>query len=226
MTRYRAAEVRAARRDRPGVTLKVVQAHVLDDYNTVFEPDAFDASLARRKPVLCWSHQWHEPLGPCVGWRSTSTGPEIDFEFSDFDDVPAARRAWSQVKDGTIVDCSVGFSNTRRRDPTPSEEDLWPGVQEIIVAADLDEVSLVLRGAVPGAKVLAVRRPALTVDAAVAAVRGGLPPHQTVPTRRGISVELAVDLAVRLVHDDDRLQRRERAAIHTVLDHYLTSRRR
>lgn len=156
----RRAEVRAADLGdgRPGVTLKVITPNVVDDYGSVFEASAFEASLGQRAPVMCWAHSWEEPLGPYVDHTSDTDGaPVIRFAFSDFEAVPMARRAHAQVLDGTIGDCSVGFSNTKRREPTEDEQVRWPGVREVITSADLDEVSLVLRGAVPGAKVLSVR---------------------------------------------------------------------
>jgi len=164
----RKAELRAVSKDgKPGVTLKPITPNIVDDYGSVFLPDAFDASLAKRMPTLVWAHDWSEPLGPATGYTVSEDGPTVDFAFSDFDAVPMARRAHAQVADGTIVDCSVGFWNTERRPPTKDEETKWAGAREVIVAADLDEVSLVLRGAVPGAKVLAVRAGQVSVDAVV-----------------------------------------------------------
>lgn len=164
----RAAEVRAASVDgKPGVTLHAITAGVVDDYGSMWMPDAFDESLATRLPTLVWAHEWEEPLGPAVGFRIGDNGPEVDFVFSDFDAVPIARRAHAQVADGTIRDCSVGFWDAQRRDPTEDEEKQYPGIREVILKAQLDEVSLVLRGAVPGAKVLAVRGQKVAVDAAV-----------------------------------------------------------
>ena len=168
----RRAEIRAAEFDgKPGVTLKVISAGVVDDYGTVWMADAFDEAIAVRGPVLCWSHDWSEPLGPMVGFRTGSDGPEIDFVFSDFDAVPMARRAHAQVADGTIRDCSVGFARMEWRDATESDRKQWPGAREVITKSGLDEVSLVLRGAVPGAKVLAFRSATVGVDAAVELAR-------------------------------------------------------
>ena len=157
-TRRGIAEVRAAEvNGRPGVTLHAIRPFVVDDYGSLWMPDTFDASLAERMPTLCWAHEWEDPLGPATGYRTGPEGPEVDFVFSDFDAVPSARRAHAQVSDGTIQDCSVGFSGAKRRDPTDEEIAKYPGIREVIYEATLDEISLVLRGAVPGAKVLAVR---------------------------------------------------------------------
>lgn len=145
------------------VTLHCIRPGVVDDYGSLWMADTFDESLAERLPTLCWSHDWSDPLGSGVDFRTSADGPDVIFEFDDFDAVPMARRAWAQCRPKanggppTIRDCSVGFSNAQRRDPTEAERKQYPGIREVIYKADLDEVSLVLRGAVPGAKVLAVR---------------------------------------------------------------------
>lgn len=146
------------------LTLKAITPGVVDDYGSVFMPDVFTRSLDTRLPTLCWAHDWAEPLGRGVDVHTDDDGsPIIRFELSDPDAVPMVRRAWAQIVDGTITDCSVGFSDVERRAPAPDELERWPGAREIITRATLDEVSLVLRGAVPGAKVLALRS-GLAVD--------------------------------------------------------------
>ncbi len=155
----RGAEIRAVTLDdgTPGVILQAITPNIVDDYGSVFTPDCFDRSLGQRAPVLCWAHDWSDPIGHATGHTTSDAGPRVSFAFDDFEAVPTARRAHAQVSSGTITDCSVGFSNTKRRDPTDDELAQWPGVREVIFEADLDEVSLVLRGAVPGAKVVAYR---------------------------------------------------------------------
>lgn len=164
----RGVEIRAAEVDgAPGVTLHCIRPGVVDDYGSLWMADAFDESLATRLPTLCWAHDWSEPLGPGVDYETSDDGPTVRFRFSDLDAVPIARRAHAQVSDGTIQDCSVGFWDAKRREPTEAESKKYPGVKEVILKAQLDEVSLVLRGAVPGAKVVAVRGAKVAVDAAV-----------------------------------------------------------
>ena len=140
------------------IDLQIITPNVVDDYGSVWMEDCFDRSLDERMPTLAWAHDWSEPIGRGVSWsREPGEGPVVRFRLDDFDAVPTARRAFAQVQSGTIDDCSVGFSNTQRRDPTGDEVTKWPGVREVIESADDDEVSLVLRGAVPGAKVVAYR---------------------------------------------------------------------
>jgi HK97 family phage prohead protease len=167
------------------VTLRAITPGVVDDYGSVWNADAFDASLARRLPVLAWSHDWSEPIGVGISYTKGSGGPTITCRFDDFDAVPRARQAYAQVKSGTIRDCSVGFSQVQRRDPTDAEVAKWPGVREVIERARMDELSLVLAGAVPGAEVLAVRSAA-----------AGTPGHGV---RAGDSLDAAVREALAVV---------------------------
>ena len=155
----RGAQIRAvAEGGEHFIDLQIITPNVVDDYGSVWMEDCFDRSLDERMPTLAWAHDWSEPIGRGVSWsREPGEGPVVRFRLDDFDAVPTARRAFAQVQSGTIDDCSVGFSNTQRRDPTGDEVTKWPGVREVIESADDDEVSLVLRGAVPGAKVVAYR---------------------------------------------------------------------
>lgn len=155
----RGAQIRAvAEGGEHFIDLQIITPNVVDDYGSVWMEDCFDRSLDERMPTLAWAHDWSEPIGRGVSWsREPGEGPVVRFRLDDFDAVPTARRAFAQVESGTIDDCSVGFSNTARRDPTEAERQQWPGVREVIESADDDEVSLVLRGAVPGAKVVAYR---------------------------------------------------------------------
>jgi HK97 family phage prohead protease len=142
------------------VTLRPIVPNVVDDYGSVFMPDTFDASLAERMPTLAWTHSWAAPIGRAMSWSADGDLRSIEFRVAD---TQQARDAYELCQPGpngepaVIDDCSVGFSNTKRRDPTAEELERWPGAREIIERADLDEVSLVLRGAVPGAKVLSLR---------------------------------------------------------------------
>jgi HK97 family phage prohead protease len=180
---FRNVEVRAV--DEPGpngrpvVRLRIVKPEVVDDYGSVWLPTTFDRPVGSRiaadpddTPSLCWAHRWDDPIAHGIGYAPDGGGPTMDFEYDDFDAVPRARQAHAQVKSKTIRDCSVGFFALERREPTKEEMVRWPGVREVIVEADLDEVSLVLRGAVPGAKVLSQRSGAMVdVDAVVEIAR-------------------------------------------------------
>jgi HK97 family phage prohead protease len=138
-------------------TMRLITPNVADDFGSVWNAHAFDKYAEKRLPVLCWSHDWSDPIGKGIEYTPSDEGPTVKFKFSNFDAVPRARQAFSQIADGTIEDCSVGFSNTKRRDLTEEEQRQHPDGREFIEQSECDETSCVLRGAVPNAKVLSLR---------------------------------------------------------------------
>lgn len=143
----RTGEVRAAGDDGT-IEILAVAYNVTDDYGTQFRRGTFTASLERHLPVIAWAHSWDEPIGRATGFRETDDGLVLTARLDIGGAVPRADQAYEQMRSGTLTDVSVGFM--RRA----SEQE---GDVVVITEADLDEVSVVLRGAVPGAKVLAVR---------------------------------------------------------------------
>lgn len=172
---------------RPTIRLQLLRYRVVDSYGSLWMPGCLTAGIRQRLPQLTWGHRWDCTLGRALPdtYEDSEGGPFLDFYLDDFDAVPLARQAYAQVKSGTVDDCSIGFDyNYVWRQPTDEERVQYPGVVEVMLEADLDEVSLVLRGAVPGAKVLAVRsrflgqRMPMMIDAEEAAriiteVKGG-----------------------------------------------------
>lgn len=145
---------------RPVIQLQIVQYDVLDSYRTVFRPGSCAETLEERMPQLCLNHDWSDVVGRAQNVVSddVSTGPLVDFYLNDFDAVPNARKVYAQVMDGTLDECSVGFEwEYDSHSPTDDELKRWPGADEIITRVALNEVSVVLRGAVPGAKVTGFR---------------------------------------------------------------------
>lgn len=121
-----------------------------DDYNTTWARGVANESLGQRMPVLAWGHSWAEPIGRATRWWEEDDGLYMEFAFDDPDDVPRSRQARSQVQSGTLTDVSIGF--VRQASDPPDKN----GTVNITKAL-IDEVSIVLRGAVPGAQVLSVR---------------------------------------------------------------------
>lgn len=145
----RGVEIRAFDPDTRTFEAVAVVYNVVDDYNTRFLPGCFTESLQKRLPKITWAHDWSDVVGRVVEYRDTDTELTIIAELDDPSDVPRAKQALSQLRSGTITDVSVGFS---REDQKVNDD----GVTDFI-ACTLDEVACVLRGAVPGAKVLAMR---------------------------------------------------------------------
>jgi hypothetical protein len=175
---FRNIEVRASDtkgpNGRPVISLRAITPGVVDDYGSVWLASTFDKAIAARTaadphdtPALTWAHDWTDPIGHGIRYTPGAGGPMIDFELDDFTAVPRARQADAQVRSKTIRDCSVGFFDAVRREPTTEERIMWPGVLEVITEADLDETALVLRGAVPGAKVAGIRGASVDLDAVI-----------------------------------------------------------
>ena len=139
-----------------------------DDLGSIWAPACFNEGLAQRLPVIAFAHNWADPIGRATGWRDAPDGVYLTARLDIFNAVPSADRVHAQLLSGTLTDVSVGFSVPRggRRDPTPAEQRQWPGVREVITKAVMDELSVVLRGAVSGAEIVSVRsRQAQTPEA-------------------------------------------------------------
>lgn len=151
------------------VEVLAVAYGIVDDYGSLWAPGVFQRSLAERMPTFAFGHSWSDPIGRAIGQRDSDEGQWVTMRLDLDEAVPRALQAHAQMKSGTLDDVSVGFSNVTRREPTDDERRDYPGVLEVIEDADLDEVSVVLRGAVPGAKVMAVRAAngTVAVDAVV-----------------------------------------------------------
>lgn len=146
----RTGEVRAVGDGDGVVEILAVAYNITDDYGTQFVKGTFTESLEERLPVIAWAHSWDEPIGRATGFRETDEGLYLTARLDVGGKVPRADQAYEQMRSGTLTDVSVGFMRVA------AEDDDERGVT-VITKAELDEVSVVLRGAVPGAKVLAVR---------------------------------------------------------------------
>ena len=124
----------------------------VDSFRTVFGPNAFKDSFAKRLPAMCWQHDVRNPIGRAISAKAGTRSNEIVGQFSDFDAVPDAKRAFSQIADGTLTDMSFGFKGARY-EPAPS---LGKGVRRI-VSAHMAEFSPVTIGSIPGAVVTGFR---------------------------------------------------------------------
>jgi HK97 family phage prohead protease len=124
---------------------------VRDSYDTTFGSDCFRESFEKRLPAIVWQHQLTEPIGHTLSAQVTSSGNEIVGQFSRFDAVPLAHRAFSQIEDGSLKDTSFGF--VRQADEKHPE---LRGVTRI-TKATMQEWSPVTIGAIPGAGVTGTR---------------------------------------------------------------------
>jgi len=156
-----------------------VTYNTVDSYGTTWVPGVFDEALAERMPTILYGHDWYNlehVLGSGIDYRQTPDDvgpPGVDVLMEFAEDVPAADLAVRLLapnatsKGPVLRDVSVGFDRyewVTREGLTP--EQLQAGATEAMVRAGMDELSLVVRGAVPGAQVRG-RRGALDLEAVV-----------------------------------------------------------
>lgn len=158
-----------------------VRYNVVDDYGTLWLPGVFDEALAQRMPTVLYGHDWStldHVLGSGIDFRQTPAdvgppGVDVLVEFADPELIPASRLAMALLspsatsRGAVLEDVSVGFERREwlRRDKLTPEQ-LAEGAEEAMVRAGMDELSLVVRGAVPGAQVRG-RRGVVDLDAVV-----------------------------------------------------------
>lgn len=163
-----------------------VAYNVVDDYGTLWRPGVFDVALSQRMPTVLYGHDWgnlEHILGAGIDYRQTPSevgppGVDVLVEFADPEQVPAAGLAMNLLRPdatsrGSILrDVSVGFVREEwaTRDKLTDGERTM-GADEAMIAAGMDELSLVVRGAVPGAQMRGRRSAQVDIDSVVELVR-------------------------------------------------------
>lgn len=150
-----------------------VTYNTVDEYGTIWLPGVFDEALGERMPTMLYGHDWHNlnhVLGKGIDKRSTPAdvgppGVDVLLEFDDPEFVPMVRQAMWQVDNKTLSDVSVGFERREwvMRDKLSAEQ-LAAGATEQMVRAGMDELSIVVRGAVLGAQFRSRRAAGGTID--------------------------------------------------------------
>lgn len=154
-------QVRALPDEGEGVFEAVVlRYNVRDDYNTEFAPGLFDKSLRERMPRIAWGHDWREVIGRWTDFRTDGTmlvlRGQLDLMMIPGTQVPAvplAHQAYAQLQSGTMDEFSVGFVPEAFEDIQDADGDYYRRFTQ----GRLEEVSIVLAGAVPGTSLLSVR---------------------------------------------------------------------
>ena len=145
------SEVRTAENGRRQFRARICNYGVVDTYSTSWAPGVFTRSLEKKLPTAVWSHNWDRPIGKVIDYTDGPDGLDVTVEMADPEHVPDARMAISLIDDGIINQYSFAFV---RQGEEPDTE--HRGVTRI-TDADLDEVSPVLVGSVPGTRTLSVR---------------------------------------------------------------------
>ena len=167
-------EFRAIKDAKPGTFEAIVMRYnVMDDYRTKFAPKVFHDSLEQRLPRIVWGHDWTDPIGRWVDKDDNRTRLKLRGEL-DLDmietlsadgetvtgtrpAVPRAHQAYSQLRTGTIDQFSVGFWPEDGKLVEERADDGEDDYYFLFTRARLDEVSLVLVGAVPNTQLVGVR---------------------------------------------------------------------
>ena len=147
----------------------------VDSYRSDFGPGAFEDGWRRQLPVMCHNHDQNALIGRAVSAQSLSDRHRVVGKFSDFDDVPAARAAFSNIRDGIYPGWSFHFVDGHAV-PHPCGERSTIRYR----SARMLEFGPVLMPSIPGTRVVDLRSSGLTpaeqfeleVLAAVAAQEG------------------------------------------------------
>lgn len=131
--------------------LRIVTYGVRDSYGTSWNPAVFKRSIDEGPISAVFAHESNRPIGVVTDFRDDGKHLDGRLEFLDFDAVPDARMAYTAMKQKAYRGVSFGFERRVEEDDKEIRDTIR------IMDADLIEISPVLRAAVPGSKVLAVR---------------------------------------------------------------------
>jgi HK97 family phage prohead protease len=132
-------------------TARICNYNVPDSYKTSWAPGVFNRSLDRELPTAVFAHQWDRPIGKVVSYQDNPDGLDVTVRMSDLSVNPDAMRMYHHLKDGEINQFSFAFERVSE------ERDAQHDGVTLIKEATMDEVSPVLRGSVPGTRVLSMR---------------------------------------------------------------------
>ena len=99
-------------------------------------------SATNRKIAFLWQHDMYDPIGKVLEIEELDDGAYATVRLSDFDAVPNAKRAYSQLSDGVLNQFSFGFEYIWDKMEYDEEKDAF-----IIQEVKLHEVSVVTLGA-------------------------------------------------------------------------------
>ena len=85
----------------------------IDSFDTDLGPGCFQESWAKQLPVMCVNHDQTSLLGRAVAAESFPDSHRVIGKFSNFDDVPQARSAFANIRDGVFPGWSFHFVDGR-----------------------------------------------------------------------------------------------------------------
>lgn len=168
---------------------------VVDLYRTIFDPGCCTRSLKGGLPDVRWGHK-NGPdgiVGAVVDYRDSPTELDIIGQLMPPGTRRHTRQAWDGLRHRVLDEVSIGF---RYKPETTYVDD--NGVKHF-TQIELDEVSLVMEAAVPGAKVLAVRTPTGSgaVAERLAAAEGRSTPARPTRTIDHTALDAEIDATLR-----------------------------
>lgn len=99
-------------------------------------------SKSNRKIAFCWQHDIKDPIGKIESIDEREDGAYAIIKLCDFEAVPNAKRAYSQLQDGTINQFSFGFEYVWDKLDYDDDKDCF-----IVKEVKLHEISIVTMGA-------------------------------------------------------------------------------
>lgn len=99
-------------------------------------------SSTNRKIAFLWQHDMRDPIGKILKLEERDDGAYAVVRLSDFDAVPNAKRAYSQLQDGVLNQFSFGYNYIWDKMEYDEEKDAF-----IVKELNLHEVSVVTLGA-------------------------------------------------------------------------------
>ena len=123
----------------------------VDSYSSDFGPGAFEEGWRRQLPVMCENHRHDRVIGRAVRAESLPDAHRIVGRFANFAEVPAARAAFSCIRDGIYPGFSFHYVDGRA---VPH-----PRVRSAIryTSARMIEYGPVLAPSIPGTRVVGLR---------------------------------------------------------------------
>lgn len=168
----------------------------VDSYGTTWVPGVFTEALAERMPTVLYGHDWwnlDHVLGQGIDSREKDYGVDVLIEYADPEIIEAARIAMALTTGDRPVlrDVSVGFERREWRGGKELEpNEIALGAVESMVKAGMDELSIVVRGAVPGASMRSrARRGVVDLEAVMEIAR-----RKTAGELSDAEAQAAVDL--------------------------------
>lgn len=104
--------------------------------------DRGPGSVTNRKIAFLWQHDIKDPIGKILKIEEREDGAYAIIRLSDFDAVPNAKRAYSQLMDEVLNQFSFGFEYVWDKMEYDEEKDAF-----IIFEVKLHEISIVTMGA-------------------------------------------------------------------------------